>query len=282
MNNTLQHKLLELEILPPPQVWKLVEVELNAASGDKAWKFRLDQMEIAAPAAAWRHIATALEPAPELDLTAKLREAAVVPPASVWNEIEKRLSSPSVFKKSWMRYAAAAVMAGVLFSAAYFLPFSSNEKLADAKVEKSGRPVVITKKSPDTNNLPVIDQEQIDARALEQSKRTYASVNADRKKISRIASGFKFSSVDEILDTNDPPSGDINNRYIVLMTPDGNFIRVSKKLGDLVCCVSGEEEDLSCKEQVGKWQKQLASADILHAGNFGDILSMVSELQQDK
>ncbi len=280
MNNIVQHKLLELEILPPLQVWQLVEEELNAASDDKAWKSNLDQLEIEAPSIAWNHIAAALEPVPEMDFISKLREAAVVPPLAIWNRIEKSLS-PSVLKRGWIRYAAAAVMAGLLFSTAYFLPFSSNEKLASAKNEKTGSPVTISKDSK-TNDLPVIDQDQINERALEQSKHTYASVDIDRKKISRIASGYKFSSTDDIIEPNDAVTADINDRYIVLMTPDGNFIRVSKKLGNLVCCVSGEEVDLSCKDQVVKWQKQIACADLLHSGNFGDILSLVSELQENK
>ena len=278
MSNKIQHKLLELEVIPPSSLWQKLEEELNQASGDKTVSTKFDQLEIAVPAAAWHNIAAALEPAPEMDLTAKLREAAVVPPPSVWMRIEKSLSSPAIIKRARTRYAAAAVLAGLLFSAAYFLSFSSNERSAASNKEAD----LIKKEIKKDNALPVVSEEQLNDRALEQSKHTYASVNIDRKKISRIASAYKFAVAEEITPPTETGNTDINDRYIVLMTPEGNFIRVSKKLGDLVCCVSGEEEDRSCKEQVGKWQKQLACADILHAGNFGDILSLVSELQQEK
>ena len=44
------------------------------------------------------------------------------------------------------------------------------------------------------------------------------------------------------------------------MTPDGNIIRMSKKWSGLVCCVSGEEQDEDCKNQIKKWQKKIATA----------------------
>lgn len=278
MSNTIQHKLEELEIIPPVQVWQQIAKELDMSAGDQQLRSAFDQLAIEAPPAVWNNITAALEPVAEADLTAKLREAAVVPPDSIWQEIQKKLDAPVGNKTKWIRYAAAALMAGILFSSAYFLSFSSSEKQASAIIESA--PVL--DKTATTNQLPLITQEQIDDRALEQSKKTYASVDLSHKKISRIASNFEFASSDGIISSNDPGMADINDRYIVLMTPDGNFIRVSKKLGDLVCCVSGEEEDPACKQQMGKWQKQLASADLSHSGDFGDILKLVTELQQEK
>ena len=73
----------------------------------------------------------------------------------------------------------------------------------------------------------------------------------------------------------------IAGRYIMLMTPEGNIIRMSKKWSDLVCCVSGEEQDEDCKLQIKKWQKKLATSPINPTpGNFMDILELVNSLDE--
>ena len=70
--------------------------------------------------------------------------------------------------------------------------------------------------------------------------------------------------------------------YIMLMTPDGNIIRMSKKWSDLVCCVSGEEQDDDCKDQLKKWQQKIATSSLAPSpGNFMDIFSLVSSLNED-
>src|SRR4029077_4860239 len=45
------------------------------------------------------------------------------------------------------------------------------------------------------------------------------------------------------------------DRYVMLLTPNG-VVRMSKKLGGLVCCVSGQEQDQDCKYQLKKWQEK--------------------------
>ena len=52
-------------------------------------------------------------------------------------------------------------------------------------------------------------------------------------------------------------SGNLASRYITLMTPEGNIIRMSKKLTDMVCCVSGEDENEECKDQMKKWREKI-------------------------
>lgn len=71
------------------------------------------------------------------------------------------------------------------------------------------------------------------------------------------------------------------DRYVMLMTPDGNIIRMSKKWSDLLCCVSGEEQDADCKDQLKKWQQKIASSELAPSpGNFMDILGLVNSLNE--
>ena len=74
----------------------------------------------------------------------------------------------------------------------------------------------------------------------------------------------------------------LSDRYIMLMTPDGNIIRMSKKWSDLLCCVSGEEQDADCKNQLKKWQEKIATSSLAPSpGNFMDILGLVNSLNEN-
>ena len=82
---------------------------------------------------------------------------------------------------------------------------------------------------------------------------------------------------------NESNTDDVSDRYIMLMTPDGNFIRMSKKWADLACCVSGEDQDSGCKDQLQRWREKIACAPVAPSpGNFMDILNLISILQNDK
>ncbi len=37
---------------------------------------------------------------------------------------------------------------------------------------------------------------------------------------------------------------------------------MSKKLGNIVCCVAGEEQDDECKDQLKKWQEKIAASPV--------------------
>jgi hypothetical protein len=73
----------------------------------------------------------------------------------------------------------------------------------------------------------------------------------------------------------------IAERYVMLMTPDGNIIRMSKKWSELVCCVAGEDQDKDCKDQIKKWQEKIATSSLAPSpGNFMDILNLVNSLNE--
>ena len=84
------------------------------------------------------------------------------------------------------------------------------------------------------------------------------------------------------LNIEEPPMTDIADRYIMLMTPDGNIIRMSKKLGNIVCCVSGQEQDKGCADQMKKWREKLASPGANHSsGNVLDILNLINSMKDN-
>ncbi len=309
MKNGVQHKLYHYEVNPPEGTWPKIEAELDAIAAYRALRQKLAGLSVNPPPGIWENISAALEEyVPAEAISARLFAAEIVPPGKVWDHISSRLDTEqhknSLRRKktvAMLRYAAAAVITGIAAFGAwqYLLPSKTNNDL-------SGKTAVVTlpgnnstiinapgEEIKDNNNAsPVTDADEArnDA-ALEASKKTYAKLTISPKKRMEIASGFQFSGntlQPEPAENNDigfegmaATGNSLTDRYIVIMTPDGNFIRVSKKLSDLVCCVSGEEQDNNCKDQVEKWRKQLACSSADHPGNFFDILSLVSSLSEE-
>ena len=66
------------------------------------------------------------------------------------------------------------------------------------------------------------------------------------------------------------------------MTPEGNIIRVSKKLGGMVCCLSGEAEDPACTDQLKKWREKMITSSLGHSGDsFLDLLLLINTEEEN-
>lgn len=307
MNTTIQHKLLNWETTPPDGIWPKIAGDLDDAAAGFQFPRKLQEMAVAPPAGAWENIVAGLESA--TPAAVKLYAAEITPPAAVWNNIQHSLdvtqeaAIPEHRRLSpLLKYAAAAAIIS-------FLAFGALQLLKPGKREteivsgKSATPSIEAiehanagldaahEEADNTVAVSTDDQEARNDAALEASKKTYAKLDIAPSKKADIASAFRFSSY---VDEADPgqhgsegyqegvsPEEAKADRYILLMTPDGHFIRMSKKLSSLVCCVSGEEQDKNCKTQVDKWRKQLACSDVSHPGNFMDILSLVGSLQDN-
>lgn len=313
MSNTVQHKLLGMEVPPPPGAWNRIAAELDEADLDKQYPSRLYEMTVAPPATAWEKISGHLdETAASPALSEKLLRYEVAPPAAAWAGIAAALDAekeePVPEKRRvypLLRYAAAAAIIGFLAWGGYVL---LNQKKQNGTVVKTnpvntpvqtGTPGQDGEQSnlPGTEELSSISESAIagadEARndaALEASKKTFARLESSvvNSKIKE-ASNFYFGAASgttrglHIEDGNYVPTyTKETDRYVVLMTPDGNIIRMSRKLGDMICCVSGEEQDEDCKYQLKKWQEKMANSATGHSpGNFMDILSLLSTLQDE-
>ena len=308
MNSGSQHKMYGYEVTPPPAVWEKIAVELDESGLQFPSKLHL--MEVIPPVYAWQNIAATLdELALVNDYAGRLAGIEVDPPATAWNTIKTSLDAeheaavPEHRRFSpLLKYAAAAVIIGLLAWGGIQL-FS---KQTDATVVSKQNPIQSIK-SPETispvltitaadENMAVTDiaaslEEARNDAALEQSKKTYAKLDVPvmRGKIKNVADFFFVADDYEPTGTRgfsieppESPSIDISNRYIMLMTPDGNIIRMSKKLGNIICCVSGEEQDKDCIDQMKKWREKIASPSANHSsGNVLDILSLLNSMQDN-
>lgn len=308
MSSNIQHKLLSLEITPPNGLWEKISEELDDAASGYTFPSRLYEISLTPPAVVWYKITQQLDEEQTADtLAEKLYVAETTPPAAAWNKIrialdaEQEAALPERRRlSSLLKYAAAAAVIGFMVWGGLQV-FNPGQKSANTVFNPNNIPAdeVINHANAGLEdagsnevNSPAVDADEQEARedaALEASKKTYARLDVPRVKKAAMASAFRFSNYMDADDINVHNNAgyeealtdrDIKaDRYILLMTPDGHFIRMSKKLSSLVCCVSGEEQDEKCRAMIDNWRKQLACSDASHPGNFMDILSLIGSLQ---
>jgi hypothetical protein len=266
--SSLQNKLTNYEVIPPPNVWDKVAAALDESELDAEFPSKLYNTQIAPPAMAWENIQAALEPVQE--------EARIIPLA------KKR--------PAYIRYAIAAIFIAVAaLGIVRLVSKGSSEETGIAGLNgadtanKAASPADLVPTASGEPSVPVPDKrDMLIAETVPASKK-----EARKSNLPRIASAlytYNDSENDQYInplyDYNEPAQK-IADRYIMLMTPEGTIIRMSKKLGNLVCCVSGEEQDADCKTQLKKWQEKLATSPAdASSGNFLDILSLVNSLEQ--
>ncbi len=280
----VQHKMYNYQVTPPAGVWEKIAAELDESELEYEFPNRLHDLQVSPPAAAWQRIKNSLD----------AEQEAAIP--------EHRRLSPLV------RYAASAAVIGFLAWGAMQLLNKNNKASDDDIAIKEQIKQTENNPSPETTRVPVIPRETVsspgdkvvntdDARndaALEASKKTYASLDVPARSKIKNVSDFYFVpdntpsgttrglNIEDYYPEEPILEETLANRYIMLMTPDGNIIRMSKKLGDLVCCVSGEDQDDDCLKQMKKWREKIASPSTGHSpGNFMDILSLLKSLQDN-
>jgi hypothetical protein len=281
---------------------------------------RLYEYEVPPPPASWDKIATALDES-HLDnqFPSTLYNLEATPPPAAWDKINEALS-PSMGEKPVRRlypilkYAAAAMLIGVLaFGGIRIFRSSTPNAPVVTRNETPATNLPSSQADPQNNvasNPTLVDpiEEERNDAALEASKHMYASLDASEKqRIKRVSEEHFLSTADPISTASDINPGntyrdakcafvnapsfafnddnspiDMANRYFMLVTPDGKIIRISKKLGPIVCCVSGEETDEDCNNQLKKWREKLASPNMAaSSGNFLDILNLIHTFKEN-
>jgi hypothetical protein len=262
--SSLQNKMNNYEVVPPASVWDRVDAALDESALGNEFPNKLYNAEVIPPAAAWENIQTALHPEETKE------ETKVVP-------LKKRTIP------AFVRYAAAAILIGaVAFGVLQMTGGSSGNNLAKVNTTDTS-----TKhdKNIDDNHQSVTDQQIIVNSAPNPQDLVVAQPQNAAKVYTNKGASALYSYADP--EQYDPlydyaPYENPADRYIMFMTPEGNIVRMSKKLGDLVCCVSGEEQDEGCKTQIKKWQEKLANSPAASSpGNFLDILSLLSSLDEN-
>lgn len=289
MSQTLRDILTPHEVTPPPAAWERIAAELDQWSALAPAGRLLQEAEEPPPPAAWLAIREELE---NQALGRQLSQLEITPPAEIWSSVEQELA-PAERKRplqTWWRYAAAAVVTGLLVWTGFRL-FSENKEqpgsITATQTIKDTGSVQLTDQQARENLAAIIrstrppadaPEEVRSAKALEASKKTVARIEpAQLQRKLKNTAAFRFEL------PAPPPVIDTRERYVVLLTPQGNMIRMSKKLKDMLCCLAGQDGDPACQEQVRKWQDKLINAPGSHApGNFADLLDMLNALDENR
>jgi hypothetical protein len=299
-----QDKLNNYEVIPPAEVWDRIAIDLDDLADTDGIGRRLHEMEVAPPPVAWNNIADALISGTDTDnYVVRLQNMEVVPPPAAWNQIQTELyqsaETPVVSIKkrrpAFIRYAAAAALiAAVSLSVVKWT--GSREKGAIVQIENANPVTPPKPNNPATNESIITPDKQaattdlasVASPASPASAQPPIASNYNRVKqpVKRTRASTASTTAADYSDQYTNPIyayqdyvPNLADRYIMLMTPDGNFIRMSKKLGNLVCCVSGEEQDADCKSKLKQWQEKLATSPFATSpGNFLDVLNLVGSL----
>lgn len=256
MSERLQNKMYDYEVTPPPGVWEKIAEALDESELIHEFPSKLYGIEITPPDAAWDKIKNSLA--------------------------EEQVESPT-HKKTFpiFRYAVAAAIVGLIVLGGIQLlkSKSSDNKIVLQDKNSESKDSIIPQSINEGNTSTEIKD---DDTALEGSKQTLAKLDIPVSK--KIKSGSKNYFIQSALQANITPeeAKEVANRYIAVMTPDCNVVRISKKLDHLVCCVAGDDLGAVCKDQMQEWREKIARSSIAASpANFMDIVSLVSFLQDN-
>lgn len=263
------------EVTPPKNGWDKIAASLDESLSGNKFPSRLYDMEVIPPASAWETISTSFD----------TQEENVVP-------IKKR-------RPVFLRYAAAAVFIGLAaIGIIRFTNVPGKPEEGTASNNSGNTTIRSTDPRPEEGDIAITGSRNETAKEADASLQDKKPIKS-RSKNSLVSHAINIKSsapsaipYHDSFISNDAGNNsfyayedvvpDISKRYIMLMTPDGNIIRMSKKWSDLICCVSGEEQDEDCKTQLKQWQKKIATSPVSpSSGNFLDLLELVSSLDNN-
>ncbi|MET0393885.1 MAG: hypothetical protein ABW019_12125 [Chitinophagaceae bacterium] len=252
-----------------------------------SWQHKMKNYEVAPPDGGWEKIVAALDEEAAGDFASRLYQMEVPPPAAVWGSIAAALpdQAPAVPMRKrasgFLRYAVAAAFIGI--AAFGIVRWLSNGP------EKTGVAQATTPNpAPSRNNPSGTIANNTDSRAAGETTGSAAEMGADahlavapsRRTVRTTGNNTTMVQQASRVYAYEDHLPDMASRYITLMTPSGHIIRMSKKWEDLICCVSGEEQNDDCKTQLRQWQEKIAASPQA-TSNFLDILSLVNSLDDN-
>ena len=256
-----------LEATPPPNIWNTISESLDEQEYEHLIAKKLHRIEVDAPALAWDAICEQLDDEQALSIIEKkLSTVQKNPPSYVWDHIIQELNGDSKQRPlvipmhyAWLKYAAAACFVIMISVTGFFILKDDDHIPGNSSLTAS------SSKKQHSNDFELSNQAQSSTRPPQKS-----TVTPQQQTLAEIR-----TSLGNAYSVSMERNAELQNRYIVLMTQEGNVVRMSKKVSNMADCIAGE--DNSCDEQISKWQKEMASSNTTSSpDNFLDILDMAS------
>lgn len=316
-----EHKIYNHEVNPPAHLWEKIVVDLDSSELDHQYPSTLQESVATPPAGMWDRIASAIEEPIAARKLYDLEVAPPASAwksiaASLGGVIEYSATEQVPVTKvrtmsPVLRYAIAALFIGLIAFGGFRL-FNTGSSNASSEGQQAIAPVIPNTtnnaadgKSGPVDQLATQEQPARHEESNQESRPVYASMaNKSQQRIRRTGTEDYFipaatitsaeyfapqkmykdlecTDVNAVQFASNSPM-DMASRYTMLMTPDGHIVRVSKKLGDFICCVSGEEVSDDCKDQLKKWRQRLANTPVAGStGNFTDLLDLMHLMKEN-
>lgn len=299
MSASLQNKLQQFEVAPPPSVWDKISHQLvnEFVAGDINVSSKLENASMTAPVGMWDKI--------NAELNNPAEEEVLSIPESVITEKNKTIPL-------YRRIAVAAIIIGLLFTAGiYFLNSNETGKELVSTLPKTKAPTVVVDNTPPTLATitpPSVVGRRIESKAPRKRNNTAFATQAESEEYTSVpeeAHLYDLQTVSALqpVSVSGPPLRDtkgniildaslISNpedEYIVVTGPNGKQTKISSKflscLGYINASLSSNNMDpreLRCKTQFEEWRKKILAQPgfIPTANNFFDIFELKDMLQE--
>ena len=293
MSNEFQERLYNYEFNPPATVWDKIILALDQPPATEEFPPKLYNLQIPPPPGVWQKISSALT-----------KNNEVKHPVPFINRI-----------RTYYRYAAAAVLVGfITFLISFLINKQNIANVAKEQIIPVKQNSISPQKNNDQNNKQKQETTVLTTQVPEPNKKRLiaASFSNPGKSLAQLLqnkminipvaysspatlqtnySADNLENDTEYLDysppaiTYDPSKISQINNYILLLRPDGNIIRVSKKFADMIGCMytpSLNSSDENCREQIKTWRKKMAKSLVTPSqDNFMDILTLIKSLQEN-
>ena len=306
--------------------------------------YKLSQLQVSPPPAVWKQLRTRLDDeynANDVRIAIKLDEAAIIPPFSVWDNIRSELTQTSVSRPGrvialpYRKLAAAAAIIGVVGFAAWYLLMSGGNNspkspavtaaVSTTLVPQKNNPPVPKAEKPHDRQAPAVTTTSTGTPSAASQKSSLPvntqisrPVPINRNPSSRQLASSKPEptpayaispvSADHAFHIDAPPIRDeqgnivmnvqlvksaADDRYIIVTSPNGQQTRISEKFLNILQYLHTQDEDYIgpdiyqrhfWKERIHEWKNKLIhSAGFFPSNNnFLGIMDLRDMIQQDK
>ena len=246
------------------------------------------------PAKVWDGISKILDENLPGDLADRLQNFETLPPAGTWNKIEDKLaSSPAQNSKTkFFTFSRMASAAAVILIATASIIYWYRDPETPGAVSSDPSVTIHTQNQP----APVIPNSTRDTEEVNKDEDLLAIVDQPAKKedknmaVSRPRPAKQnhvhYAANSYVAHSFIPAQAEQKavavssyplDKYMVYSDDDGNAMRLSKKLVELISCV---KEEVVCAEQVQQMQYKIAN--YLTTNDFSGLMEMLRNMKENK
>ena len=318
MNNELQTRLYEMEVIPPAAVWERLSLSVDEINADNVIAVKISTTEILPPGSIWQNVSMTID---EINsdnfISKKISGAEALPPATVWEKIKSSIGIAEETypaKKgsviNFRRLAAAALFVGVIV-AAWLLLRDLNSNDTDGLA--SGEKLIETTIIPDTNNRLIDSPLQSDPQSPSSEVKTSTNKNnlptrrvsiETRSKKANTNPSMESTSNSPVLLINDAPGENSFNKtiddlslvtasdnYMTMVNSNGRLVKIPAEFAQLAPHLQDKpvREDIYeimfgegayWKETLSEWRRKVISLPVTSGDAFNSFIELLKTVQE--